>query len=91
MTDHIIDYIITDEEFESLTADQRETLRGEFGLIRCPDGSYYTIRDEKEMVRVRCGGNAGQQQNKIMIAGTGGSLNGDVVVETANQRIACPP
>jgi hypothetical protein len=53
MTDHIIDYIITDEEFEALTADQRETLRGDFGLIRCPDGSYYTIRGEKEMVRVR--------------------------------------
>jgi hypothetical protein len=50
---YIIDYLITDAEFEALTAEQLKTIRGDFGLIRCPDGSYYTVSDKKQMIRIR--------------------------------------
>jgi hypothetical protein len=51
--DYIIGYLLTDAEFAALTVDQWKTLRGDFGLIRCPDGSYYTTSDKTIIVRVR--------------------------------------
>jgi hypothetical protein len=50
--DYIIDYLLTDPEFAALTADQRKTLRGDFGFIRSSNGSYYTISNKKK-IRVR--------------------------------------
>jgi hypothetical protein len=50
--DCIIDYLLTDDEFAALTADQWKTLRGNFGFIRYPSGNYYIISDER-VIRVR--------------------------------------
>lgn len=49
---YIIDYLLTDDEYAALTADQWKTLRADFGFIRCPSGNYYTISDGK-VIRVR--------------------------------------